>query len=257
MEPDGDQDDVQVPAHYNKNQKGGNHLIDAQGFLYRLKRAVDTKDKKYWECTQKKKAVCTATAVTRISTDSIISVGPHSHSINKIQKHVRQIEAMKVNAAATTSTTVPRTVVSEITAAVASSAPGATAYIRSKSALSRAIQRRRVKEMGYPERPKSYVDLAIVPDRLMETADHKSFLILNDTVIRNNPLEDGKRLLVFMSETGRDILAQSTTWYCDGTFKAVSGTPFAQLFMIVGLSAVGKPIPCLFALLPDKVSLTT
>ena len=57
-----------------------------------------------------------------------------------------------------------------------------------------------------------------------------------------------------MSDTGRDILAQSTTWYCDGTFKAVSSTLFAQLFIVVGLSAVGRPIPCLFALLPDKLN---
>ena len=35
---------------------------------------------------------------------------------------------------------------------------------------------------------------------------------------------------------------------------AVSSTLFAQLFIIVGLSAVGRPIPCLFALLPDKLN---
>ena len=94
--------------------------------------------------------------MTRISNDSIISVGPHSHSVNKVKQHVRQIEAAMVTAAATAATVVPRTVIGEIAAAVSASAPGATSYIKTKSALSRAIQRQRVKEMGYPPTPKNY-----------------------------------------------------------------------------------------------------
>ena len=152
----GDQVEACNVARYAANQKGGHHLIDAQGFLYRLKRSHVAKDKKYWECTQKKTSVCFSTAMTRISNDSIISVGPHSHSVNKVKQHVRQIEAAMVTAAATAATVVPRTVIGEIAAAVSASAPGATSYIKTKSALSRAIQRQRVKEMGYPPTPKNY-----------------------------------------------------------------------------------------------------
>ena len=106
----GDQVEACNVARYAANQKGGHHLIDAQGFLYRLKRSHVAKDKKYWECTQKKTSVCFSTAMTRISNDSIISVGPHSHSVNKVKQHVRQIEAAMVTAAATAATVVPRTV---------------------------------------------------------------------------------------------------------------------------------------------------
>ena len=106
----GDQVEACNVARYAANQKGGHHLIDAQGFLYRLKRSHVAKDKKYWECTQKKTSICSSTALTRILNDSIISVGPHSHSINKVKQHVRQIEAAMVTAAATAATVVPRTV---------------------------------------------------------------------------------------------------------------------------------------------------
>jgi hypothetical protein len=38
----------------------------------------------------------------------------------------------------------------------------------------------------------------------------------------------------------------------DGTFKAASCTLFTQIVFVVGLTALGKAIPCLFGLLPNK-----
>jgi len=59
-----------------------------------------------------------------------------------------------------------------------------------------------------------------------------------------------------MSKAGRDILAKSSTWMIDGTFKAVSSTPFSQLLMVVGDCGLGRTLPCMFALLPDKEKAT-
>jgi len=59
-----------------------------------------------------------------------------------------------------------------------------------------------------------------------------------------------------MSNAGRDVLAKSSTWMIDGTFKAVSSTPFSQLLMVVGDCGLGRTLPCLFALLPDKEKAT-
>jgi hypothetical protein len=38
-----------------------------------------------------------------------------------------------------------------------------------------------------------------------------------------------KRLLVFMCESGRNVLASSTGWYVDRTFKAAANTLFSQV----------------------------
>jgi len=45
-------------------------------------------------------------------------------------------------------------------------------------------------------------------------------------------------MLIFLSDTGKDVLAKSSIFYVDGTFSAVEGTFFGQLFMIVGKSSI-------------------
>ncbi len=63
---------------------------------------------------------------------------------------------------------------------------------------------------------------------------------------------NAKCLLLFMSQHGREVLSACTSWYADGTFKAASNTLFTQIVFVVGLTALGKAIPCLFGLLPNK-----
>jgi hypothetical protein len=128
--------------------------------------------------------------------------------------------------------------------------------MRSSSTLSKAIQRKRMEVKGFPKKPKSFEDLALVPPHLSTTTDNQKFLLLNDTVIPKDPNPNAKRLLVFMSEFGRDILAGCSTWYIDGTFKSAGGTLFTQILLVIGLSPTGKAVPCTFALLPDKEKAT-
>ena len=91
-----------------------------------------------------------------------------------------------------------------------------------------------------------------MPDKLANTADDKPFLFFNDTVIENDLSPVPKRLLIFMSLIGREMLANSTTWYVDGTFKSASHTLFTQIMMILVKSGTGKVDPALYALVPDK-----
>jgi hypothetical protein len=93
------------------------------------------------------------------------------------------------------------------------------AYMKKPKTLAKAIQRKRVLIKGFPKKPKTFDDLATIPTHLQETFDGQQFLVLNDTVIQNDPSPNAKRLLVYMSETGRDTLLKATTWFCDGTWR--------------------------------------
>lgn len=105
---------------------------------------------------------------------------------------------------------------------------------------------------GYPKKAKNYDDLAVIPPQLSMTADKKQFLIFNEKVVEHDASPHPKRILLFMSEMGRDILANSYQWYVDGTFKSASCTLFKQVLMILVKSGTGKVVPALFGLLPDK-----
>jgi hypothetical protein len=72
-------------------------------------------------------------------------------------------------------------------------------------------------------------DLLDIPEQFATTADKKRFLLLNDTVIPNNPVPSAPRMLVFMTGTGKEVLASCKTWYVEGTFKPAFHTPFSQV----------------------------
>ncbi len=94
-----------------------------------------------------------------------------------------------------------------------------------------------------------------IPPQLKVTSYGQPFLVLYDRVILDDPtLSNTKRLLIFMSQHGREVLSGCTSWYwyVDGTFRAASCTLFTQIVFVVGLTALGKAIPCLFGLLPNK-----
>jgi hypothetical protein len=62
---------------------------------------------------------------------------------------------------------------------------------------------------------------------------------LNATVHPGDVSSDARRILNFMSETGRDVLAGCKHWYVDRKYKFVSGTFFCQILMVIGLSETG------------------
>jgi hypothetical protein len=115
---------------------------------------------------------------------------------------------------------------------------GSTAFMKKPRTIARAIQRKRQQVKGFPKKPKTFDDLKSLPAHLTETSDHQKFLILNDTVYPNDPSPNAKRVLVFMSEIGRDILLESEAWYCDGTFQAAASTLFSQIFLVIGITGM-------------------
>jgi hypothetical protein len=124
--------------------------------------------------------------------------------------------------------------------------------MRSKQSISKAIHRERRAIKGFPLKPTVFEDLVDLPPQLKVTSDGQPFIILNDTVIVDDPTPNAKRLLLFMSPHGREVLSGCSSWYVDGTFKAASNTLFSQIVFVVGLTDLGKAVPCLFGLLPNK-----
>jgi hypothetical protein len=47
-------------------------------------------------------------------------------------------------------------------------------------------------------------------------------------------------------------MASCSSWFVDRTFKVASNTMFTQIFFLLGLTEMGKAVPCLFGLLPNK-----
>lgn len=61
---------------------------------------------------------------------------------------------------------------------------------------------------------------------------------------------DVDRLMIFATQASLALLANSSEWYSDGTFKTVP-EQFFQLYTVHGVS-FGKITPCIFCLMPNK-----
>jgi hypothetical protein len=73
-------------------------------------------------------------------------------------------------------------------------------------------------------------DLLDIPKQFSKTADGQQFLVLNDAVIPDNLSPSAHRILVFLSQHGKEMLASCKCWYIDGTFKAADNALFSQSF---------------------------
>jgi hypothetical protein len=98
-----------------------------------------------------------------------------------------------------------------------------------RNTINQAIHKRRKLLKGYPPKAKIFEDLVDIPDQFSKTADGNAFLVLNDTVIPANNIPNAPRILVFISNAGKEVLASCETWYIDGTFKAAENTLFSQV----------------------------
>ena len=85
--------------------------------------------------------------------------------------------------------------------------------------------------------------MPVIPREFSRTTEGVPFLVYD-----SGPGDD--RLIIFASESALDFLANSSEWYCDGTFKVVPEI-FYQLYTVHG-EHDGRIFPCVFALLPNK-----
>ena len=88
--------------------------------------------------------------------------------------------------------------------------------------------------------PNSYLDLNI-PEEFTKTS--KDLFLIYDS-----GSTDG-RLLIFATQSNRNILAHSEHWYADGAFKTMPPI-FAQLYTVHGVKS-GTIMPLVYVLLPN------
>jgi hypothetical protein len=97
------------------NQKGGDHLKDKHGFVYKQTKSWPLMDKSYWTCVYRQKFSCPVTIVSSIFSQKLISrTEDHRHSNQLIERTVRGVEEEKVKLAAQMPTVSPRTVLGDI-----------------------------------------------------------------------------------------------------------------------------------------------
>jgi hypothetical protein len=217
-------------VRYILNRKGSNSLQDDSGYVYKKTKSVPSTDKTYWQCVWKRKYSCPVTLVTTDSTMKVFKLsGNHNHSNQLLEKSVRDVEEKKIKMAALVPSIAPRTILGEISMNLEESMAGGTAFMRTKQSLTKAVHRKRLSVEGYPPKPQSYDDLESLPVLLTKTTNKQPFLVLNDTIVPGDMTPMAKRLLVFMSKSGRNVLASSMSWYVDGTFKAAANTLFSQV----------------------------
>lgn len=81
-----------------------------------------------------------------------------------------------------------------------------------------------------PELPRTFADIMKMdlPAKYTTTADGREFLVMNSWT--NNT--ENESLMVFISNTGADILKTAPVWLMDGTYR-ISPVPFYQVITFI------------------------
>jgi hypothetical protein len=116
-----------------KNQRGGDHVKDKDGYVYRRSKSLPLKDQNYRNCVFCLKFSCPVTVVSSISSQKLISrSGEHRHSNQLIERKVKDIDDEKIKMAAQNPSVSPGTVLGDISATLDNQLAGGTSYMRSK-----------------------------------------------------------------------------------------------------------------------------
>ncbi len=222
---------------FAKGRKGGPVLIDSNSYDYRRNKIHEKVTN--WVCSLRPK--CKATCVTNNETEFIIRWTPHSHDPDPVKLKVKQVQQEIMETAASH----PKLSTSHLVAQWQKKTmdPAERTYLPSKRTMERMLKRKKQETKGHPKCPKSFDDLAQIPEKFRMTYDNKPFLLSNVATA------DG-RIVIYASQAGLKLMARGETWTMDGTFSVVP-KPFSQLYTIM-TEIDGYSYPCAFCLLPNK-----
>lgn len=178
-----------------------------------------------------------------------MSVGDHpAHMADPAKVNARKV-INKIKKKATTTATLPSTIVVTATAHASRSAK---AELPDAHLLTKTI--RRVRQRNNPQllTPSTLKEL-IIPESFQTTIDGKQFLFYDDSTNKN-------RFIMFTTEEDLKRLSACKIWLSDGTFSVVP-TVFKQLYTIHGvlerdnettLTREFKSVPLVYILSPKK-----
>jgi hypothetical protein len=191
--------------------------------------ATSTGGKQAWD--EHRLTYYPSTGITRNSASILVGeqLPQHDHTTNLLKKKAKEEEIRVIQKHATLPGTSNKAMVNEIAHNILSSSlPNALYSMSTTSALKLALHREK-KLNPLPPLPKTYQDVMkpVIPASLSNTANGWEFFVLNSWI---NDLEL-EAMMVFMSETGADVMRRAPVWMMYGTFY-IAPKPSYQVTMV-------------------------
>ena len=235
-------------AQFKPAKQGGQILVTPDNHEFKKSRPAQGK-KLFMKCRMHHKYGCKATAAVDLEENMVVRLsGEHNHDTDITIKKVKEMEKQAVEEAARNPTVSPRTVLGNLSTNIMGDNPNAINHLCNKDAFRKRIQRERNKLVESSEIPRTWEQMADIPDALKVTAAGEVFLICNKPLF-----PDGEeRVVGFSSPSCLDILKSSDTFFGDGTFDVAKSTLFKQLFIVNAKTTTGITVPCAYFMLPNK-----
>ncbi|CAB0042382.1 unnamed protein product [Trichogramma brassicae] len=185
------------------------------GYVY--VRSMSNGNRVYWDCQKLRSKECRARAIT-ISSHGTVTVvkgpeqdPPHSHPPNR---EVAEAEKIKLTIKKQAETIHDRPGSALVRDNLAGVSSGVLSQLPERENLKQTI--RRVRKADDEERPTFLADFEDFPEKFKKTSTDDRFLIY-DSRDDGDPAEN--RILVFATRKNLEVLAKSSIWFLDGTFK--------------------------------------
>ena len=216
-----------------QSSRGKNQLVDDENYLYY--HVSQHKEVHSWKCMQFSKENCKARIATKGG--QILRRSAHNHPSDISKMEYRMMEKEAKHRAAQNPMLPPRVILGDVCNSLAKEKQ---ALPKSEQALKRMLQRARRDQGKHPPAPRSYHQvMEMLSEQFKIGADGSKFLQYQGPVCelwRQHKLEifgardagllsDDRCMLLFMSNSGKEILKMSKRWHADGTF-ATAPVPF-------------------------------
>ena len=230
------------------SSRGANILVDANGYNYYRKKESGVKT--LWVCVNSQKSSCPAVVNVLKCTNILVkddSSCIHNHD-NRREATKAIVNEKKQNAAVNPNL-MPRAVMADITISVLNSDLASIGCLPKKENLLRSIRIVKQKAQGRPASPKELSELFNMPAPFTVTSDGNKFL----QKMAYTDEHETQAMVLFISEAGKNLLANHSVWTGDGTF-ATAPKLFKQLYFIGVVADSGRFIPAAYSLLTNKTS---
>lgn len=185
-----------------------------KGYIY-TRSKYGANNTTYWDCQKLRTKQCRSRAVSTVVNGGVIITKEteHDHAPDREVAEAEKIKFDLKQEALTNKEQGPSTILRNV---LASTSAGVVAHLPERSNLKKSI--RVVRRKNLPPNPKSLEELREVPEEYSNTITGDAFLLYDSA-------QDGKlrgRVLVFATRRNIELLAESDTWFLDGTFKVIS-----------------------------------
>ena len=186
-----------------------------------------------WECIEHRQGNCKEKVKLNAINDFAEQVQEYSHALSTTRCELTKVRASKTS---TTHDTTQQILGTEL----------ANLNLPNLDNLRRNIHRHRQEQNILPNLPRKE-DLSVLPHEYQMTGTGERFLLFDSGE------GDINRMFIFATNYGIDMLANSSQWFGDDTFKLCPHI-FSQMYTIHVL-VNHEVLPCVFALLPSKAEI--